>query len=735
MTASKFSPRELFKRTFSGSKSPTSESEDRMNAPSSSSPLPSPALTSSSIAASSPSTASTSPSASAAAPFAAFAPASASASTSTTVSASASTSSSSSSSSSLASTSPSNAATSPLSDNVRRMPSLRQVPESGPVHTSSNPLGMLKSQRQPFGVSHLTASASASSTPTPSGRGTRMRDLMNRRAAAASPGAQAAASSSVTPNGTETPAQREMNPKVPMATPPMKLQMPGGAPPPMKLQMPGGVPAMKLQMPGRPAAPGQSHSAPGATKPGAKAKDLATRRGAMMKMTLDASDMNNGRSLSMAARGSRPAASTATAALMDKANAKKARFGGSQLDEFREFINPEEGWLNFDGSATLTKDGVHFANGNTYRMSLNEIESLGELGKGNYGTVYKVRHAKNRQVRMGPGLSGAKPLLKHSATDPTPVSQAGGAAGKNDDDELSGTIMAMKEIGMELDKAKFKTIAKELMILHQCSSPYIIDFYGAFMQDGFVYMCIEYMDGGSVDKLYSDGVPEDVLQHITLATVLGLNELKEKHNIIHRDVKPTNILVNTRGQVKICDFGVSGDLVASKAKTNIGCQSYMPPERINSGTVSLAGADVDGGGYGVQSDIWSLGLSIIECALGKYPYDVDAGILVQLNTIVKGEAPKLPESGYSPAAHDFVARCLAKNPIQRPSYTVLLRHPWLASVMKPATISEEDEDVEAVTAGVGGVGLGTSKSHVQQPGDKLVADWVKTQLRKNGVSV
>ena len=194
--------------------------------------------------------------------------------------------------------------------------------------------------------------------------------------------------------------------------------------------------------------------------------------------------------------------------------------------------------------------------------------------------------------------------------------------------------MAMKEIRLELDEAKFSAIIMELDILHRCTSPFIVDFYGAFFQEGAVYMCMEFMDGGSIDKLYGDGIPENVLRKVTLSTMMGLKSLKEDHNIIHRDVKPTNILVNTRGQVKICDFGVSGNLVASIAKTNIGCQSYMAPERIASGGVAQAGAA--GGSYSVQSDVWSLGLSIVECAMGRYPYPPETynNIFSQLNVRV-----------------------------------------------------------------------------------------------------
>ena len=96
----------------------------------------------------------------------------------------------------------------------------------------------------------------------------------------------------------------------------------------------------------------------------------------------------------------------------------------------------------------------------------------------------------------------------------------------------------------------------------------------------------------SLDKLAGTDVPEPVLKRVTASIVRGLKFLKDELQIMHRgmfgsfcdhqraempqtDVKPTNVLVNAAGSIKLCDFGVSGQLERSLAKTNIGCQSYM----------------------------------------------------------------------------------------------------------------------------------------------------------------
>jgi mitogen-activated protein kinase kinase len=288
---------------------------------------------------------------------------------------------------------------------------------------------------------------------------------------------------------------------------------------------------------------------------------------------------------------------------------------GSQFNKFSNIIDTQNGTLNFKNKAVIHGSGIDFEGGSTFSISLDEVDTMAELGKGNYGTVFKVRHARPKMRRPGLGLRGN--MVRQSSVSVDTASEENNEA-QSDTKGTSGLVMAMKEIRLELEDSKFAAIIMELDILHRCVSPFIIDFYGAFFQEGSVYICIEYMDGGSVDKIYGDGVPEGVLKKITLSTVMGLKSLKDDHNIIHRDVKPTNILVNTRGQVKICDFGVSGNLVASIAKTNIGCQSYMAPERISGGGVSQVGSG--GGTYSVQSDIWSLGLTIIEMSLGRYPY-------------------------------------------------------------------------------------------------------------------
>ncbi|XP_054954479.1 dual specificity mitogen-activated protein kinase kinase 5 isoform X2 [Pan paniscus] len=197
------------------------------------------------------------------------------------------------------------------------------------------------------------------------------------------------------------------------------------------------------------------------------------------------------------------------------------------------------------------------------QMNEQDIRYRDTLGHGNGGTVYKAYHVP------------------------------------------SGKILAVKVILLDITLELQKQIMSELEILYKCDSSYIIGFYGAFFVENRISICTEFMDGGSLDVYRK--MPEHVLGRIAVAVVKGLTYLWSL-KILHRDVKPSNMLVNTRGQVKLCDFGVSTQLVNSIAKTYVGTNAYMAPERIS------------GEQYGIHSDVWSLGISFMELALGRFPY-------------------------------------------------------------------------------------------------------------------
>ena len=140
---------------------------------------------------------------------------------------------------------------------------------------------------------------------------------------------------------------------------------------------------------------------------------------------------------------------------------------------------------------------------------------------------------------------------------------------------------------------------------------------------------------------------------------------------MHRDVKPGNILLNTAGEVKISDFGLSAELdsTTEMCATFIGTHAYMSPERLG------------GKPYSFASDVWSLGITLVECADGQYPYSsfssANPNAFVLLSQIINDPAPTLSTETFSPTFADFVARCLHKEPEHRPQAHELLEHPWL----------------------------------------------------------
>lgn len=102
--------------------------------------------------------------------------------------------------------------------------------------------------------------------------------------------------------------------------------------------------------------------------------------------------------------------------------------------------------------------------------------------------------------------------------------------------------------------------------MRSSACPYTVHFYGALFREGDVWICMETMDT-SLDKFYpkvfknNRQMTEDILGKIAIAIVNALHYLHAQLKVIHRDVKPSNILINRLGEVKMCDFGISGKLI------------------------------------------------------------------------------------------------------------------------------------------------------------------------------
>lgn len=258
----------------------------------------------------------------------------------------------------------------------------------------------------------------------------------------------------------------------------------------------------------------------------------------------------------------------------------------------------------------------------------SELERVSRIGSGAGGTVYKVLHL------------------------PT------------------GKTYALKVIYGHHEDAVRNQIHREIQILAEVDNPNVVRCHNLIDHNDEIQLLLEYMDKGSLEGTH---IPQEItLSDLTRQTLCGLYYL-HKRKIVHRDIKPSNLLINSRGAVKIADFGVSRVLsqTMDPCSSSVGTIAYMSPERINT--------DLNHGVYdGFAGDIWSLGVSILEFYLGKFPFAVGRqGDWVSLMcAICMAQPPEAPASA-SRELRDFISCCLQREPAKRWTASQLLRHPFI----------------------------------------------------------
>ncbi|XP_059059333.1 neither inactivation nor afterpotential protein C [Achroia grisella] len=247
------------------------------------------------------------------------------------------------------------------------------------------------------------------------------------------------------------------------------------------------------------------------------------------------------------------------------------------------------------------------------------------------------------------------------------------------DTQAAGKTVAVK-VQINTDDNE-NHIQEEYKILRDFTKhPNVIDFYGVFCERSEdvkkIWFVLELCECGSVidivrkllavDRKMSEEHIAYILKY-TIKAVVYLHENK----VIHRNIRCSNILITRDGEVKLSDFGLSCKLngTLGKRNTNIGSPSWMAPE-----VVTCIG------GYGNRADVWALGITTIEMADGKGPFQ-EMHPTRALFQIVRNPPPNLSKPAmWSNDLNDFITECLEKNPEHRPYMMELVEHPFIKSV-------------------------------------------------------
>ena len=214
------------------------------------------------------------------------------------------------------------------------------------------------------------------------------------------------------------------------------------------------------------------------------------------------------------------------------------------------------------------------------------------------------------------------------------------------------------------------TLEREIELLRELQHDNIVQYLDSSLDGVYLNIFFEYVPGGSVAMLLKNygAFEEPLVQNFMRQTLQGLNYLHERE-IIHRDIKGANILVDNKGGIKISVFGIS-----KKVEDSILTSARVIQPSLQGSVFWMAPEVVKQTLYTLKADIWSVGCLVVEMLTGEHPW----AQLTQMQAIFEigsSAKPALP-SGISADAEDFLNRTFELDHNLRPSASELL-HPWI----------------------------------------------------------
>jgi len=277
-----------------------------------------------------------------------------------------------------------------------------------------------------------------------------------------------------------------------------------------------------------------------------------------------------------------------------------------------------------------------------------------------------------KQKKIGQGASGSVYVAKVMGTRP--------GVPMNPKIRNGSDRVAIKQMDLAHQPRK-ELIVNEILVMRENKHPNIVNFLDAFLMDNDkeLWVVMEYMEGGALTDVIENNplITEEQISTICLETCQGLDHLHAQ-NIIHRDIKSDNVLLDARGNVKITDFGFCAKLTETKSKraTMVGTPYWMAPEVVKQKE------------YGPKVDIWSLGIMAIEMIESEPPY-LNEEPLKALYLIATNGTPRLkkPEK-LSKELKAFLSVCLCVDVKSRASAQELLNHDFLKHGCPLASLAE-----------------------------------------------